>query len=303
MEFISDTLNSLIVMHNLDARVFIFVYFVSFIPFYLGYFLLIYGTARKLKWSDVHSLNFKGKFTWNSTALSGVYVHLFGRMMPYAYIVFFGSNLPIYIYILVFLILLISIFFFFRRLRISKIRSDMSSVDIKLDFVVSDITEMNRLWEIYGETFEPVNKITPCKQSLDKEHFFSVLKSTSVRKYLLKPPEGFIIGIGLVTNDFSNTPWISEDYFQENYPVECGKKLAFYFMGLAIDKNFRGRRYSISLIEHIIDDLPEGAIMGFDHSKNVNPLLHHFTRIVKQARIIERRRIDSQHYHVVQHRK
>ncbi len=74
----------------------------------------------------------------------------------------------------------------------------------------------------------------------------------------------------------------------------------YYFQGLAVHDQFRSRNHSLALIEHIIDDIPHNAIMGFDHSNNINPLLHHFTKVVRQARSILRTHIDRQHYHVVQ---
>lgn len=168
---------------------------------------------------------------------------------------------------------------------------------------VFDEMEIERLWEIYDKAFEPINKISPCKQSFDRVHFIETLHDPTVRKYVLaKEPIG-LVGIGFITNDLKNTPWISEDYFRTNFPKEHGNKALYYFMGLAIHDAFRGNKYSLRLLEHIIEDLPPDVVMGFDHSRNVNPLLHHFTRIVRQAGQIRRLRIDEQHYHVVRRKE
>ena len=173
---------------------------------------------------------------------------------------------------------------------------------IKKDIIDND-NDKKLLWLIYNETFSPLNKISPCKQSFDEDHFSEVLNDELVYKYLIINKKSEIIGLGLITNHFRNTPWISEEYFKENFSDKHESKLVYYFMGLAINKKYRGNRYSIHLIERIIDDLPKDSIMGFDHSQNINPLLHHFTKIIKHADQITRKRIDRQHYHVVKRNK
>ena len=156
------------------------------------------------------------------------------------------------------------------------------------------------LWNIYNKTFEPLNVISPCKQSFDQTHFMELLIDESVKKFILSKENIGILGLALITNDLKNTPWISEEYFKFKFPEKYSEKKVYYFVGLAIDKKFRGNKYSISLIEKVIDNLPENSVMGFDHSKNINPLLHHFTKIIRQSRLINRTHIDQQHYHVVE---
>ena len=107
----------------------------------------------------------------------------------------------------------------------------------------------------------------------------------------------------MMTSDFKNTPWISEEYFKENYPEEYEKGVIRYFIGLAVHSDFRGNRYSMALMEYIFDNLPVDAIVGFDHSHNVNPMLHHFIRIMRQGNLLKRTYIDRQHYHVIQRKK
>ena len=168
--------------------------------------------------------------------------------------------------------------------------------------LISDPQESEKVWEIYNHTFEKVNRMSPCKQSFDRDHFLEALHDPTIHKYLLHSDSVGTIGLALITNDFKNAPWISSDYFKAHFSDAFEKKEIYYFLGLAIHEHFRSRRYSLLLIEHIIDDIPHHAVLGFDHSRNINPLLHHFTKVVKQARSIIRTHIDRQHYHVVQRR-
>jgi ribosomal protein S18 acetylase RimI-like enzyme len=221
--------------------------------------------------------------------------------MPYLYILFFSRNLPLWVYALVSGVAIFSVVFIVRRLiRHRRMHSfSNSEVSVMKRERITDDADEKRLWDIYRATFEKVNRMSPCRQSFDKEHFLEALHDVTVLKYLLIHKDAGSIGIGFITNDFKNTPWISWEYFKAHYPEPFEQRHIYYFMGLAIDEKFRGRRYSLPLIEHIIDDLPHHAIMGFDHSGNVNPMLHHFTRIVKQARSLRRSYLDRQHYHIV----
>ena len=296
---LAQSANILASSYGLNIKIFLTIYLISFLPFYLGYFLIIYSTTRNFSFSSIYFFNLKTQLNWNNTIKNGVLIHMFGRLMPYVYILFWGKNLSYEVYLIVILCSLLSLYFFFNK--IYKIKKQViANISIQKIDSITENNDQLRLWDIYQKTFEPINRITPCRQSLDRDHFIEILVNDKVKKYILITNHEKKIGIGLITNDLSNTSWISGDYFKENYHDEYMKSLVYYFMGLAIDKEYRGNRYSIKLIEYIIDDLPKGAIMGFDHSRNVNPMLHHFTRIVKQARMIERSKIDSQHYHVVQ---
>lgn len=297
---IREVSDSLAQNHNLDVSIFLFVYVISFIPFYLGYFLLIYGSTRNLEWNDIFEFKLKNKLQWNNQTRLGLYLHLFGRVMPYAYILIYGRQLPTIVYIIIISFIILAVIFFVKKFfYANKNIKIIDDIEIyRIDKIIS-ISDKNKLWEIYNTTFEKVNKISPCKQSFDHDEFQDVMEEETVRKYLICKNKGEKIGIALVTDNFKNTPWISSDYFKFNYPKEYNENRFFYFLGLAIDEEYRGNKYSIRLIEHIFDDIPQEAIVGFDHSRNINPMLHHFTKIIKQSSKVKRKHIDRQNYHVI----
>lgn len=299
-QYFTSLSDKIAIQYDLNLSVFFVVYLASFVPFYLGYLLILYGTTRKISWKNIVTLKLKGSIQRSSQTILGVYIHLIGRLMPYLYILIFGKDLPSWAYILLVTVIALSSYYFYYMFRILPRREIVSNSKFYATDFIDDVKISEELWKIYETTFEPINKISPCKQSFDRAHFMEVLKDRTVQKYVSLSKDSCIIGIALTTNNFANTPWISEEYFALNYKKEHADKLIYYFMGLAIDSKHRGNKYSILLIEAVIDRLPINAIMGFDHSRNVNPLLHHFTRIVKQSHLIERKKIDQQHYHVVQ---
>lgn len=287
--------------YNIDAKIFLAVYFLSILPFYLGYFLIIHGSTRETQLADVIKFKIK-KLKWNRESMAGLFVHLVGRAMPYAYVLLWGENLPSWVYATIFVLFFIPSAFFIRKIYRSflAIKGRNNDIVIMKKEVVQNEQEISALWGIYDDCFTRLNKLSPCKQSFDREHFVEVLKDSSSSKYLIyNKHDNELVGIGIVSNNLRNSPWISEEYFKYKYPEKFSKDLIYYFMGIAINSEYGKKGYSLALIEKIIDDIPHGSIVGFDHSRNANPFLHYFTHVVKQARSLKREHIDRQHYHIV----
>ena len=301
--YLHDISSKLAQTYNLDIGMFFTIYVFSILPIYFGFFLMLYGSTRKLRWRDIFSFRIKNGLKFTTQVKIGLFLHVFGWIMPYLYIFIFGKNLSVWVYAIVFCIFLVSMYFLYKKIMLQTKSTALHDIDIIKSVHINVEQEINKLWDIYNKTFESVNEISPCKQSLDRDHFIEVLHDSTVIKYLLFKKGIGIIGLVLITNDFKNTQWISPDYFRVNFPDEYRNRLIYYFVGLAIHHEFRGNRYSTSLIERVIDDLPVDAIVGFDHSRNVNPMLHYFTKIVRQAKDLKRIHIDRQHYHVVCRKK
>lgn len=158
--------------------------------------------------------------------------------------------------------------------------------------------EVENLWTIYNESFRDVNINSPCKQSFNKNEFIQMLYDNTVEKFILKNNNNEI-GIGLVTNNFNNLPWISKDYFLNKFPESFTNNKIYYFMGIAIDKNYRKRGYTKYLLNKIFHNLDNYNIIGFDHSKKVNPFIPKFTKLIKGISF-KKRRIESQNYYIIE---
>ncbi len=302
-QYIRGLSDSIAESYSLDLNTFFVIYLLSFIPFYFGYLLMIYGTTRKISWKNFLGLNLRVKLAWNAHVTLGLLIHLIGRIMPYVYIALWGKNLPWWVALFIWIVIAISVVLFIYKLLPNRKYLQPNDVEIKCADFVNDEQQISQLWQIYNDTFVPLNIVSPCKQSLDFDHFVEALHSTRVKKYFIYKQNIGFIGIAMVTNDFKYIPWISENYFKDKFSDEYSKNLIYYFVGLAVNKDFRGNKYALVLLEYIIDDLPRNAVFGFDHSHNINPILHHFTRVIKHSHLITRKHIDRQHYHVVQWKK
>jgi hypothetical protein len=279
--------------YNISFSIFLLIYLFSFIPFYLGYFFIIHGSVSGfLKSKDK-------KIKWNSEVKIGIFINLVGFVMPYIYILLWGHGLPLFVYILIILILAGMLFCFFKKIHRNFIkgRKINNRTIVKKD-IIEDEEEAKILWDIYDQSFLETNKKTPCRQSFDKDHFFQILKNATALKYLLFI-DNQVVGMGMVTNNLENTPWISEDYFKAHFSEATSSGLLYYFMGIVIFKKYQRMGNAIAIIEEIVKNLPEGAILGFDHSFGANRHLPYFTKIISQAKFIKTKYIDRQQYYVV----
>ncbi len=286
----------LLVEHNLDLRLFIWIYIFSFIPVYVGYFLIIFDSIKGMSLRDIISLKL-GKLTFGAKAIFGIVLTIFGLAMPYVYILLAARDLPTTYYLFTVLIMAGGVLYFIFRIKKSYRRTIDKDCIVHKKEIISEISEMETLWDIYNDSFIDLNKNAPCQQSFDKEHFLGILQEKTAIKYILTSKEGSMIGMGMVTNNFHNTPWISSEYFKNKFRDYYHKNLIYYFIGIAVAKEYRHQGYGTLLIKTITENLPEGAMLGFDHSANINFFIPHFSRIATKK--IKKRYLDSQSYYVI----
>ncbi len=287
-------------LHNLNDKIFLLIYLLSIIPIYFGYFLIFYGATKetsikkilKLKLSDIKI---------NITIAVGIIISIFGILMPYLYILFWGNNLPFIFYLVVFLIIFILLLFFmFKITNIFRRRKtiNIDGIEIIKKEVIADNSEKEKMWEIYDASFIELNKNAPCRQSFDKVHFIDLMDKADVLKYLIfEKDTRVLIGLGMITNNFENTPWISEEYFKEKFKNNFDKKNIYYFMGIAIADSWRYKGYATVLVKKMTDELSKDAIVGFDNSKRMNFFIPHFAD--NSGRRKKRTFLDSQNYYIV----
>ncbi len=286
-----------------DYTLLLSILLLSFFCFHAGYFLIIFGTSRKISVFDVLRGNFRKGIYWNYQSIIGVFLNLVSRITFPLYFIFAGSNSSLVDYLFWGIIMIITVFFLLKKLLFAAPHEFESDVEVVKKTLIT-IDERDKMWSIYNAAFEPLNKKSPCKQSMEFEHFKGAMLDEAVLKFVIqRKNDGVIAGFSLITNSFDHTPWISEEYFKYHYAEKYAKKLVYYFIGISISPNFRGNGYAIPLVEYTIDQLPKDVVIGFDHSFNINPKLHFFTRVIKQAKFIKRTHIDRQHYHVVEYKK
>lgn len=302
MDFLGwiNELNNIARLHNVDGGIFVLIYILSFVPFYLGLFLIFYGVTREVSINKIFRLELRG-VKMNATVAIGLAINILGLLMPYLYILLWGRNFSAGIYGSILVIIFLLFLFFYHKTKgiFGGDRTiNQEGIDIVQKSIVNDNIDKEKLWEIYNCSFADLNKNAPCKQSFDKVHFLDIMERPDVFKYLVFAEHGSnLIGLGMLTNNFENTPWISEEYFKNKFRDNFDKKNIYYFLGVAIAEGQRHKGFATVLIKKMANNLPSGAMVGFDNSEKMNFFIPHFSD--NNGKNKKRKFLDSQNYYIV----
>jgi hypothetical protein len=285
--------------YNLSIKYFVVIYLSSFFPIYFGAFLMLYGSMKKIALKKILKLDFNEFSFKNSISKFGFILFCFGWTMPYLYILLFGRNFHIIVYFIVIFIMIVSILYLIRN-KFNKKNTSLrrSNYIIKKEFEIFDINIQKKLWNIYSKSFISTNQEAPCQQSIDSLKYFKTeMEEKTVYKYLLYINNS-LVGFGMVTNNLNNCTWISNDYFKNKYPVYFKNNKLYYFMGISIDQKFQKKGFAKAILKYVLDDLPDDAGMGFDHSYEANKLIPYFVNILStKKRKLKRKYLDKQVYY------
>ena len=287
-------------LHNLNEGIFVLIYFISFIPVYVGLFMIIYGARKGISIKKILKLELSG-VKINFTIGFGAIISILGLVAPYLYILLYGRRFTPIFYLVIFLIIFFSLLFFmikFKNIFASKKTVKTNNIEVIKKEIIETSSEREELWNLYDASFVELNKHTPCRQSFDKSHFIELMSKADVSKYIVfSKSENKPVGFGMITNNFENTPWISAEYFKKRLADHFEKKLIYYLMGIAVASGWRHMGCATGLIKRITGDLPTEAIVGFDHSRRMNFFIPGFAD--RDGRKKKRTFLDSQDYYIV----
>lgn len=137
----------------------------------------------------------------------------------------------------------------------------------------------DRLWEAYDEIFAPINKATPIMQSYSREEFEEFMHRGDVVKVVAAKDDD-IAGLGMIFNDLSLDPWLSQEYFREHFdgPV-------YYIPALAVREGERSSQLAIRILRTLINEVPDHGYGVFDHSMGVNPFIPKLAELAGRGKI------------------
>jgi pyruvoyl-dependent arginine decarboxylase len=102
------------------------------------------------------------------------------------------------------------------------------TVEKELDYVTA-----RRYYELYRETFGPMETKAVARQLLHESEFIEEMLNPKVLKYVAWSPDDEAIGMTTLTSDLSTVPWISPAYFEHHYP-EHHARGAIYYLGFTL---------------------------------------------------------------------
>lgn len=102
------------------------------------------------------------------------------------------------------------------------------TVEKELDYVTA-----RRYYELYRETFGPMETKAVARQLLHESEFIEEMLDPRVMKYVAWSADDEAIGMTTLTSDLSTVPWISPAYFAHHYP-EHHARGAIYYLGFTL---------------------------------------------------------------------
>lgn len=114
----------------------------------------------------------------------------------------------------------------------------------------------NEYWEIYDNTFKPLNESSPCRQSFYRDEFLHAMQDPEFKKVISRKDDE-VVCMGIFGSGLDKFPWISKEYFEKEYPNEFKEKKLFYFVALLTvpEKQNAGNSRSVlnAMIKYIVD--------------------------------------------------
>jgi len=163
--------------------------------------------------------------------------------------------------------------------------------------VVNKPQEARKLWELYNEAFQEVNKEAPCRQSYTKKEFYEVLTDEDVEKFILRNGDE-IVGVGLATNNLEKVSWISLAFYQKRFPFQFANRMIYYIKGIAVSRTRNTIGFGYALLAYMIDSFPKGSVGCFDFSEKVNKAMPGFVRKIGGGKAKDGELLDRQVYYV-----
>ncbi len=161
--------------------------------------------------------------------------------------------------------------------------------------------EVEEWWPIYNEPFVELNRTNPCRQNFNREEFEEAMHSPTMTK-LAYIENGEIMAMCLLSNDFDHFPWMSKDFYRDQYPEKFDQGDVYYFVSLLARNDKRGMLYGSRVVKFITElfalDEKE-AIITFDCCDDNSPGLANMIEFVVEKTemgTLKLGEIGTQHY-------
>jgi hypothetical protein len=155
---------------------------------------------------------------------------------------------------------------------------------------------------IYQEAFRPLATRAPARQWLTEDEFRHEMRNPSVVKFVARDTSGDAVAMSHMATDLSTVPWISEPFFEVNFPQAYLAKKLWYFGSLLVRTDKQGGPWISFIVHDIFRYLDEnGAVAAFDccgFNDRVMRLPELLERASRRVAAFELREVDVQRYYV-----
>lgn len=97
--------------------------------------------------------------------------------------------------------------------------------------------------QIYRDSFEPLEELSPLRQSMTDDEFREEMRHESVIKLVAWDDAGNPAAILCMTNDISRIPWLNPRFYAKRFPEHFSACRIFYFGSLLVHPERRGQHF------------------------------------------------------------
>jgi len=145
--------------------------------------------------------------------------------------------------------------------------------------VVHEQDARKRLWGIYRDAFERLNRRTPIYHgSYAPSQFDDILQDEDFTKFLVYAGNE-LVGVTLITNVLAKIPWVNAEYFEERYPERTRNGDVYFLPAVVIDPDHQDLRLiGAKLLQQSLTTLGEDVVLAVDYSETLRHSLPAFVR-------------------------
>lgn len=115
-----------------------------------------------------------------------------------------------------------------------------------------DDDEIEVFLKLYREAFDPLEELSPLRQSMTDDEFRQEMVHESVIKLVAWDEADSPAAILCMTNDFSRIPWLNPRYYAKKFPVHFSREAIYFFGSLLVHPERRGEHYLGELLEQAV---------------------------------------------------
>ena len=128
-----------------------------------------------------------------------------------------------------------------------------------------DISTARRYYQLYRETFGPLQTQAVARQILHEAEFLEEMVDPRVNKYVAWDEDGEVIGISTLTSDLSTVPWISPEFFAARYPDHAARGAVYYMGWTLVRQERQGGRVFATMLRRMTEQIgDEQAVVAWD---------------------------------------
>jgi len=145
--------------------------------------------------------------------------------------------------------------------------------------VVHEEQVRRRLWDIYRDAFERLNRRTPIHHGgYDPSQFDAILLDEDFNKFLVYSDDE-LVGATLITNVLAKIPWVNAAYFEDHYPNRSRDGKIYFLPAVVIDPKHQDLRLiGAKLLQQALTTLGEDVVLAVDYSETLRHSLPAFVR-------------------------